>query len=295
MALVDPFGREIKGLRISVTSRCNLRCIYCHNEGEPSSGREMSKDTIVNVVLAGSKLGIRRVKFTGGEPLLRSDLEEILSELEGISDISLTTNGTMLAERAASLADSGLTRVNISLDSLDREIYGQITGGGERDLERVIDGIEAAFSSGLTPVKLNMVILKSNQDGVWDMIEFARKKGAILQLIELLDLKNLGISGDLRGIESILEKKSDRIQTRDMHRRRKYFLGSAEVEVVRPIDNSEFCANCTRLRVTADGRIKPCLLRNDNLVEMETEDLEEIKRLLKIATGRREPYFVKKA
>ncbi len=295
MTLVDPFGRKVTGLRIALTPRCNMRCIYCHHEGEISPGEEMSKETVVRVVKAGADLGIGSVKFTGGEPLMRSDLEDILNELPGHLELSLTTNGTLLAGRAASLAEAGLDRLNVSLDALNPRIYSEITGGTEEELDRVVEGIRSARDAGLTPIKLNMVVLRENQDEVEDLIEFAREEGAILQLIELLDLEGRGLGGDLLGIEKDLERRSDRIVTRDMHRRRKYFLDAAEVEVVRPIDNTEFCANCTRLRVTSDGKLKPCLLRNDNLVEMGAADFEETKRLLGEATARRKPYFLKRS
>ena len=145
--------------------------------------------------------------------------------------------------------------------------------------------------AGLVPIKLNVVVLKKNESEIPELIDFSRRKGVILQLIELLDLKNLGISGDIEGIERSLAAQADSIRTREMHRRRKYFLDGAEVEVVRPMDNTEFCANCTRLRVTSDGKIKPCLLRSDNLIEIDTCDTEKIKELLRAANARREPYF----
>ncbi len=141
------------------------------------------------------------------------------------------------------------------------------------------------------PIKLNVVVLKKNEAEIPDLIDFCRRKGVILQLIELLDLKNLGISGDIEGIERGLAARADSIRTREMHRRRKYFLDGAEVEVVRPMDNTEFCANCTRLRVTSDGKIKPCLLRSDNLIDIDTCDTDKIKELLQAANARREPYF----
>ncbi len=293
MTLVDPFGRKVTGLRIAITSRCNMRCIYCHHEGETSPGEEMSKETVVQVVKAGADLGIKSVKFTGGEPLMRSDLEDILNELPGHLSLSLTTNGTLLAGRASSLAEAGLDRLNVSLDTLNPRIYSEITGGTKKDLDRVMEGIRSARDAGLTPIKLNMVVLRENQDEVDELIEFAKEEGAILQLIELLDLEGIGLGGDLLNIEKDLERRSDRIVTRHMHRRRKYFLDGAEVEVVRPIDNTEFCANCTRLRVTSDGKLKPCLLRNDNLVEIGSADFEETKLLLREATARRKPYFLK--
>ena len=293
MTLRDPFGREVKGLRIAVTSRCNLSCLYCHHEGEvgPSTRPEITGDEIVTVVGAGADLGITRLKITGGEPLLRTDLESILKRLPDRMEVSLTTNGLLLAGRARSLAEAGLDRVNVSLDSLRPEVYSRITGGTEEDHRRVLEGIDAAVEAGLVPVKVNMVVLKDNEDEVWDMVEFARDRGVILQLIELLDPSGRGMGGDISGIERELERRAERMATRGLHRRRKYFLDGAEVEVVRPMDNTEFCANCNRIRVTSDGKLKPCLLRNDNLVDLGSAGLEETKRLIEKATLLRSPYF----
>jgi cyclic pyranopterin phosphate synthase len=289
--MVDSFGRPVTGLRIALTPRCNLKCIYCHHEGEVGPREEMPDEMVVNVARAAAELGVRSLKFTGGEPLLRKDLADLISQMPEDLDISLTTNGIFLADQAESLARAGLDRVNVSLDSLNPENYCAITGGKFGDLEGVLAGIDAAKEAGLLPIKLNVVVLKENESEIPDLIDFSRRKGVILQLIELLDLKNQGISGDIEGIERSLAGQADSIRTREMHRRRKYFLEGAEVEVVRPMDNTEFCANCTRLRVTSDGKIKPCLLRSDNLIEIDTCDTEKIKELLRMANERREPYF----
>lgn len=291
MVLIDPYGRKVTGLRISVTSRCNLKCIYCHHEGEMPTGREISTEMAANVVSVAARLGIRSVKITGGEPLMRMDLEKMIAGFKEVApgiEISITTNGVYLKERAERLAAAGLSRANISLDSLDPERYRRITGAREDDLERVICGIEAALISGLRPVKLNMVVLKENECEIPDMIEFSRKSGAILQLIELL---GNGPKGDLERVERLLEAEADGILTREMHRRRKYFINGAVVEVVRPMDNTEFCAHCNRLRVTSDGRLKPCLLRNDNLLEIRSTDPDEIEMLIVEAVKRRAPFF----
>ena len=291
--MVDSFGRVVTGLRIALTPRCNLNCVYCHHEGEEKPNGEISDEMVVSVARAAALLGVRSLKFTGGEPLLRRDLAGLIAQMPQDLDISLTTNGIFLAEQAGPLAKAGLDRVNVSLDSLRPEIYRAITGGREGDLEKVLAGIDAALAAGLAPIKLNVVVLKENEAEISDLIDFCREKGLILQLIELLDLRHQGISGDIDAIERSLAAQADSIRTREMHRRKKYFLDGAEVEVVRPMDNTEFCANCTRLRVTSDGKIKPCLLRNDNLVEMGTCDCEQIMELLKEANARREPYFGK--
>jgi GTP 3',8-cyclase len=292
MTLVDSFGRKANSLRIALTPRCNLNCTYCHHEGEVSPEKEMPSSVVVKIARAAEELGFKSIKFTGGEPLLRKDLEEIISQMPDL-DISLTTNGICLEERAKSLVAAGLDRVNISLDSLDPEVYKSITGCKEGDLDKVLKGIDAAIEAGLKPIKLNVVVLKENEKGIKDLIEFSKKKGLILQLIELLDVEHARVAGDIESIERYLQVHADRVEIREMQRRKKYYVDGAEVEVVRPMDNTEFCANCTRLRVTSDGKLKPCLLRNDNLINITQCDVEEMKELLQIANSRRAPYFTK--
>ena len=291
--MVDSFGRKVTGLRIALTPRCNLNCIYCHHEGEANPGGEISDEMVASVARAAAHLGVRSLKFTGGEPLLRPGLAKLIARMPQELDLSLTTNGIFLAALAEPLAQAGLDRVNVSLDSLRPEVYREITGCREGDLEKVLAGIDAAQAAGLEPIKLNVVVLKENEAEIRNLIDFSRDRGLILQLIQLMDLHHSGISGDIDAIERDLASRADRVRTREMHRRKKYFLDGAEVEVVRPMDNTEFCANCTRLRVTSDGKIKPCLLRSDNLVEIGTCDCERIMQLLQEANSRREPYFGK--
>ncbi|MEI8004456.1 MAG: GTP 3',8-cyclase MoaA, partial [Methanothrix sp.] len=276
-----------------LTPRCNLNCIYCHHEGEAKPNGEISDEMVASVARAAAQLGIRSLKFTGGEPLLRRHLAGLIAQMPQELDISLTTNGIFLAEQAQELAEGGLDRVNVSLDSLRPQTYRAITGGREGDLEKVLAGIDAARAAGLAPIKLNVVVLKENEAEISDLIDFCRGKGLILQLIQLLDLRGQGLSGDIDAIERRLAARADSVRVREMHRRKKYFIDGSEVEVVRPMDNTEFCGSCTRLRVTSDGKIKPCLLRSDNLVEIGTCDCERIKELLQEANERREPYFGK--
>jgi len=279
---------------MALTPRCNLRCIYCHHEGEEFPEREMSREMAVSVVKAATQMGIRVLKLTGGEPLMRADLEDIIAACSSLPqelDISITTNGILLCDRAEGLAEAGLKRANISLDSLNPETYRAITRGREGDLDKVLAGVDAALDAGLGPVKLNMVLLRENQGEISRMMDLAREKGLVLQLIELLDLKGHGLGGDMAGIEHDLAAMADFVRSREMHRRKKYFVSGAEVEVVRPMDNTEFCAHCHRLRVTSDGKLKPCLLRNDNLVDIGSQDVEEIKERLQLATAKRVPYF----
>jgi len=289
--MVDSYGRKVTGLRIALTSRCNLRCLYCHHEGEVQPNGEISDEMVIGVAQAAAALGVRSLKLTGGEPLLRQGLAGLIAQMPPQMKISLTTNGIYLAEQAESLARAGLGRVNVSLDSLKPEVYRNITGGRKGDLERVLQGLDAAAEAGLLPIKLNVVVLKQNEAEIPAIIDFCRERGLIAQLIQLLDLSGRGLSGDIDAIEARLAAQADRVQTREMHRRKKYLMDGAEVEIVRPMDNTEFCANCTRLRVTSDGKIKPCLLRSDNLVEIDSCDCERIEELLQKANDRREPYF----
>jgi len=300
--LVDPYGRKVTGLRISITDRCNLSCIYCHNEGADCCtcgpiGQEMEPELICGIVREAAKFGVRKVKFSGGEPLFRKDFEEILSCLPPLKEVSATTNGILLEKRAKTLKAAGLNRVNVSLDSLVPEKYEAITGAPPGSLEKVIKGIDSAVEAGLTPVKLNMVLLKGINDNEIDsMMDFVRpyKGKVILQLIELMDI-DPSLSKymiDSKALEKSLEERTSEVRVRHLHHRKKYIIDGVEVEFVRPMDNSEFCAHCSRLRVTADGKFKPCLLVHDNLVDFrEAKNPEEIEKLLRLAVSRRKPYY----
>ena len=299
--LIDSYGRKVTGLRISITDRCNLSCIYCHNEGANScicgpTGKEMKPELICGIVKEAAKFGVTKVKFSGGEPLFRKDFEKILTYLPLLKEVSATTNGILLEKRAKSLKAAGLDRVNISLDSLVPEKYEKITGASKGSLEKVIKGIDGAVEAGLTPVKLNMVVLKGiNDNEIESMMNFVRRYNGkvILQLIELMDidpeLSKYTINSE--ALEKNLAERASEIKVRSLHHRKKYIIDGVEVEFVHPMDNSEFCAHCSRLRVTADGKFKPCLLVNNNLVDVrEAKTPEEIEELLRLAVSRRKPY-----
>jgi cyclic pyranopterin phosphate synthase len=306
MVLTDNCGRPLFNLRIALTQRCNLRCDYCHREGEetppPNAADEMSVDQIVRITKIAVSLGISRIKLTGGEPLMRKDICKIVKSLAAIPDVkdlSMTTNGTLLADKAQELRACGLKRVNISLPTLDKQKYRRVTNGR---IEKTLEGIKAAVEAGFCPIKLNMVILsEANVDDIPNMIDFAAKNGIILQLIEL---DPVNVSKDyysqyhksLDEIEEMLRRKAISVETRRyMHNRHIYRLPNVTVEVVHPIENSEFCMHCTRLRVTSDGKLKPCLMRNDNLVDIlgavrKGATDEELKELFIQANQEREPY-----
>ena len=307
MSLTDNCGRPLLNLRISITQRCNNRCAYCHREGEVQhanrSAELMSVNEIVRIAKVALSLGIARIKLTGGEPLMREDLPEIvegISALHGLRDLSLTTNGLLLGgDRAKKLRDCGLRRVNISLPSLNPETYHKLTGG---KLEDSLAGVKAAIEAGFCPVKLNTVVLKDiNVRDVPDLIEYAGRNNIVLQLIEL-DPVNVGDNyykehhRSLDEQEVMLKEKAVSVEKRPfMHNRLIYHLPNAIVEVVKPIENTDFCMHCTRLRVTSDGKLKPCLMRNDNLTDILTSIRqgatdEELKQLFVKANLLREPY-----
>jgi len=304
MPLKDRFNREIRSLRISITQRCNLKCFYCHKEGEVAPGTEMTPEEIGRLVSIASGLGMSKLKITGGEPLVREDVTRVIEACGGsMEEISLTTNGVLLSEKAQELKEVGLNRVNVSLDSLDKETYRKISGMDT--LDRVIEGIRVANQAGLAPVKINMVMMNGLNDHELErMIEFAGEENAILQLIELETSKERlnddlysRYHYDLREIEEQLKGRAERIVSRRMHHRMKYYLPT-EVEIVRPMHNSEFCANCTRIRITSDGYLKPCLLTNKGNVDVlrpmrAGASDQEIVELYLEAVNNREPYWVK--
>lgn len=291
MTLKDPFNRPVSNLRISLTPKCNLSCVYCHREGEKDPNSPLSAAEIAEILRVAAGFGIRSVKFTGGEPLLRPDLIDIVKSVPAGIESSLTTNGILLAGLAADLKKAGMRRVNVSIDSLDPSTYKKITGSDR--LSDVLEGIDAALDTGLTPVKLNMVVLKGiNDHEVDDFLGYVRgNRDLVLQLIELMNFNNCDHHGELNGLEHSLASRSKQIITRRMHHRKKYCLDGAEVEVVRPLHNTEFCAFCNRLRVTSDGKLKPCLLRTDNHVDIRGKSGKELEDLFIEAVRRREPFY----
>ncbi|HUT38384.1 MAG TPA: GTP 3',8-cyclase MoaA [Methanoregula sp.] len=291
MILKDPYNRPVSNIRVSLTPKCNLSCIYCHKEGEKTPKDQLSAEEIAEILRVAAKFEIRSVKFTGGEPLLRPDLLDIVQSVPAGMESSLTTNGTLLADLASGLKDAGLRRVNVSLDSLNPETYKKITGMDK--VSDVLDGITAALDVGLTPVKLNMVILEGiNDNEVDDFLAYVRgNRNLVLQLIELMHFNDCNYHGDLNGLEETLATRSKQIITRRMHHRKKYCLDGAEVEVVRPLHNTEFCAFCNRLRVTSDGKLKPCLLRTDNHIDIRGKKSAELEELFKKAVSLREPFY----
>lgn len=273
--LVDAYGRVASDLRISVTDRCDLRCQYCM----PADGLDwlpreelLSFEEITRLTSLMVDLGVRSVRLTGGEPLMRRGLADLVSSLSGLGldDLSLTTNGTTLAKHAAALHRAGLRRVNVSLDSLVSHRFAEIT---RRDaLDRVLEGIEAAVSVGLSPVKVNCVVVAgTNDDEILDFVEFARRSGCDVRFIENMPLG----AGDGWAPESVVPAAEvlERIS-------RRYLLvgterGSEPSAGYRFADGSPgsigviasvtdpFCGACDRLRLTSDGFLRTCLFAHD--------------------------------
>ncbi len=261
----DLFHREIDYLRVSITERCNLNCIYCGKEDCRKKNVELSPETIGRLVRAFSKCGIKKVRITGGEPLVRSDVCEIvrhIRETPGIETIGLTTNGVLLEQYAALLAAAGLQSVNISLDSTDGSTYRHLTGADV--LDRVLRGITAAQDAGLAPIKLNAVLMKGvNDDGAADLIRLAKDQPIDVRFIELMPFSDVGeqkeriVTGDeilaefpfLRPLD-VQENAAARYYTADG------FCG--RVGLISPISH-RFCNECRRIRLLSDGSVKPCL------------------------------------
>jgi cyclic pyranopterin phosphate synthase len=297
--LADAYGRTITDLRVSVTNRCNFSCVYCHDEGlgpvqrpHAAHPEEMRVEEVARLVRIAREFGVRSVKFTGGEPLVRQDLEEILRRtvLE-IPDVSLTTNGSFLEGRAASLRDAGLKRINVSVDTTDPEQFRAIRHG---PVAPVLRGVRAALREGLTPVKLNMVIAGPTVGNVPAMIDYVGSSdGLRLQLIQFMPelAAHATPSADIGTLRHWLEEHASRVLVREMHHRRVYQFGKTEVELVAPVDNPEFCANCHRLRVTHRGELKGCLNRNDDLVPTRGLDDDGLRRAFRRVVAHRVPYY----
>ena len=304
--LADDFGREVTGVRVSLTDRCNFDCVYCHNEGlgdtrgpmEPSDD-EMSTDDVVRFLEVVEGYGVDSVKFTGGEPMLRQDLEEIVRRTPDSMEVSMTTNGTFLRGRAADLKAAGLDRVNVSQDALDPDDFAEVTKSGA--YEQVLDGVRAAVDAGLDPVKLNMVVFTHTAGYVEEMVEHvADNEGLQLQLIEYMP----ELTGkpewniDIGRVHDWLADLADRVEHREMHDRKRYFVGEdgdgsggGMVEIVDPVENESFCANCGRVRVTHEGYLKGCLNRNDDLRSMGDMTREEMAETFEAVVANRVPYY----
>jgi cyclic pyranopterin phosphate synthase len=305
MPHLDAYNRPISYLRISVTDRCNLRCVYCMPpQGVPKRSHDeiLSYEEIETVVRAAAELGITKVRLTGGEPLVRPgvvDLVRMLARVDGIDDLAMTTNGILLGDYAQALAQAGLQRVNISLDTLQAERFQRITRCGQ--LEDVLAGMKAAREAGLEPIKINTVLIRGINDD--EVVDFARETiepGWHVRFIELMplgsettvadDWQDHGVSAQevREQIESTLGKLIPAKITVGNGPARYYRLPDAKgtIGFITPI-SEHFCYQCNRLRLTADGHLRPCLL-SEREIDLRTPlragaGVEQVKTLIRQA------------
>lgn len=299
--LADRFKRAVTYFRVSITDRCNLRCLYCVPRGAVEFGESaalLTFEEIVRVVTIAAAIGVSKIRLTGGEPLVRRgvvELVERLARVAGIREVAMTTNGTLLGRLAGSLKRVGLTRLNISLDTMNPERFRQITGNGT--LPSVLEGIDAAVAAGFSPLKLNVVILRGvNDSELGSLVDFAVSRGAIVRFIELMPF-TLGSEWKRYYVprEEMLARLADRVDSVPLDAAGSepatyYRLkdGRGVVGLISPI-SCNFCARCNRLRLTADGFLRPCLYREG---EVELKDAlrggasdEEIAALFRLAVA----------
>ena len=299
--LVDRFGRVHDYLRISVTDRCNLRCVYCMPpEGVEFAPDErlLSDDEIVRVVEVAARLGVRKLRITGGEPLVRKGLDRLIARLAaipGIEDIALSTNGLLLAERAEKLKAAGVTRVNISLDSLRADRFRLITRGG--DVAKVWKAIEASLAVGFDPVKLNVVLMRGlNDDEIDDFLELTFRMPVAVRFIEYMPIghEDDGWRSRYVPLSAVTERcrargwafeRTDGVRGNGPSENYRIRGAIGTFGLIHPVSD-HFCAGCNRLRLTADGRIKPCLYWNDETdVRSRIDDPESLAKLLRDAVA----------
>jgi cyclic pyranopterin phosphate synthase len=298
--LLDLFGRSTYNLRVSVTSKCNLKCIFCHKEGDHVGGVEFPPKILEEVVKLVASYGVSKVKITGGEPLTRKDIVEIInrfSSIPEVREVSLVTNASLLEPLAHRLAKAGLDRINVNIPSLNPKKYHKLTNGS---LEDVLKGVNEAVR--YIPIKINMVLLKdTNEEELEEYLQFASDTGTQLQIIELEPIRiKKGLYSKMHvkpsKIEKILQKRSIKTMTREtMQKRKIYDLGNILVEVVHPVENTEFCAFCNRIRLGNDGSFKPCLMRNDNKVYitdvLKNNDVYGLTKSYVRSITNREPFY----
>ena len=297
--LIDRYGRPLTHMRISVTLRCNHRCIFCHNEGLPFriDGNELSAQDWGFVASVATSLGIKYYKITGGEPLVRNDIVDIVRAIrESGGIVSIVTNGSLLAKYAGELADL-VSHINVSLHSLNPTVFHRITRGR---LKPVLEGIEEALHYGIK-LKIDYVVLALNNNEYIDIINYASDHGIDLNIIELIPLgmplaEYQRLHAPMDPIEKYLEEIAVKKNRKTFQNRPTYTLPSGiEVTVIKGICNPEMCLHCTRIRMSPDGKIKTCIYRNDNLLDaypyIKSRDEKGLKQLFIKANSLREPFF----
>ncbi len=278
--LIDPFGRTIDYLRISITDHCNLRCLYCVTDEISWVPHEeiLRFEEITQIVRVFVEEGIRKIRITGGEPLLRKGLPEFISQLsrvEGLEDLSVTTNGVLLVKMAKDLKEAGLTRINVSLDTLHPERYRRITG--KDFFHQVWEGIQTAKAVGLSPVKINVVAMKEyNEDEILDFVRLTFRESYVVRFIEYMPVSESWDDSQFLSVGKIKEKIESVYPltpipgTRNNGPARVFQVPGAkgEIGLISPLSN-HFCGTCNRLRLTADGHLRPCLF-SDIEIDIKT-------------------------
>ena len=288
----DSYGREINYLRISLTDRCNLRCIYCMPEkGIEKVSHEdiLTLEEVYEITEAFVDLGINKIRFTGGEPLTRKgivSLIERVSKLSGVKDLAMTTNGLLLEKFAPSLKEVGLNRVNISLDTLKEEKYTYITRGGK--LEEILKGIEEAKKVGLTPIKINTVLIGGfNDDEIIDFVKLTEKEEIDVRFIELMPVGEAAPWAKEKFVSNgiVLDKVKEltQVEREDNSSPAVYYKlpnGKGRVGLINPI-TCKFCENCNRIRLTSQGKLKLCLHSNKEIdIKEALRNGEDIKKII---------------
>jgi cyclic pyranopterin phosphate synthase len=274
---VDARGRALRDLRISVTDRCNFRCVYCMPRAEfgpdhrfLDTGRLLSFDEINRVARAAATIGIRKIRLTGGEPLLRAGIATLIERLSAIDgvDLAMTTNGSLLAAQAASLYAAGLKRVTVSLDSIDSTTFARMSDT-RVPVRAVLDGIDAAVCAGMSPVKVNVVVRRGvNGDSILDLAERFRGTGIVVRFIEYMDVgaTNRWEMAQVTDVDSIVDiigaahplERIESMYEGEVATRYRYRDGSGEIGVIGSV-SKPFCGSCTRARLSADGQVYTCL------------------------------------
>jgi len=279
--MLDKYDRDINYLRVSITDRCNLRCTYCRpKEGISLKGHDdiLRYEDIMRIVSQAVKMGLIKVRLTGGEPLVRRGFVEFaaaLRQIPGLQDISLTTNGLLLDKYAEDIFNAGITRINISLDSLDKGKYFQITGGG--NIDDVLRGIAAAEKAGFSPIKINMVVIKGfNADEALDFAQLALTKPFQIRFIEIMPISEVNVNqpDDFLPTNQLFDKIRQHFQLEPLAGKKNKSDGPAkiyrvkgglgEIGFINPVSD-HFCSTCNRLRLTADGKLRACLLKDEEI------------------------------
>ena len=309
MSVVDQLERPLRDLRISVTDRCNYRCNYCMPYDEYvwiERDAVLSFEEITRLAGIFVALGVEKIRLTGGEPLVRRDLEELISQLAslgGLKDLSLTTNGSLLAEKASGLRKAGLDRINVSLDTLQPKRFETLTRRGE--LDQVLEGIQAAAAAGLTPLKINTVMMKGfNDDEILDLVDYCRTGGYEIRFIEFMDVgnSNAWTPGRVLPKQLIQETIHARYPIEELGRSDgrapsvdyRYKDGKGKLGIIGSL-TEPFCSDCTRARVTADGRLVTCLFSESGFdlksrLRASDDDQETIQAIRSVWSGRRDRY-----